>query len=461
MTFRNVYLAAALSLVACGGSSSNGGVSIPKDLGNFIETDGGGNNNNNGTDGGGNNNGTDGGGNNNGTDGGSVMPPAGSNQVAVVVDDGPTGGGGSANVGFVSVTLCAPGDATNCATIDHISVDTGSVGLRIVSSVIPSAVLSKLPVSQTSGKDTTECYIYADGYVFGTVRNADFTIGGETVKSMPFHAIGDKSVGAVPKSCSSACGTSCKEEDTVSTFGGNGIIGVAPYGPDCTNCTSASTQENPLYYTCNGTTCTAAGVPQASQLSNPISLFATDNNGMVLSFPATTGDSQASLTGSMTFGIGTQTNNAMPTGLQIYPNADIDSEDYLDIPGSSAAGKACTQGAYFDSGTNFVYFDDSALTACANSSDGAGLYCPSGSTDVSVPCTNTDGSGTKNAFNFKVGNATTIFDNAASTDSVFPTLVGAGQGSCAWGLPFFYGKNMFVGIEGQTVTGQTTPFEAY
>ena len=41
----------------------------------------------------------------------------------------------SDNIAFVSVTLCAPG-GTNCQTIDHVQVDTGSVGLRIQASVL-------------------------------------------------------------------------------------------------------------------------------------------------------------------------------------------------------------------------------------------------------------------------------------------------------------------------------------
>jgi hypothetical protein len=41
---------------------------------------------------------------------------------------------------FTTVTICAPGSTTNCQTIDHVQVDTGSVGLRIISSVLASGL---------------------------------------------------------------------------------------------------------------------------------------------------------------------------------------------------------------------------------------------------------------------------------------------------------------------------------
>ncbi len=62
--------------------------------------------------------------------------PALTNFATITVDAGPavlaTGPNPyiADNVAFVSVTLCAPGTST-CQTIDHVQVDTGSVGLRI------------------------------------------------------------------------------------------------------------------------------------------------------------------------------------------------------------------------------------------------------------------------------------------------------------------------------------------
>jgi hypothetical protein len=77
--------------------------------------------------------------------------PALTNFVTVTVDQGPsalrTGGNNlyAYNQPYVSVTLCAPG-TSNCQTIDHVLVDTGSVGLRILSSVLNASLLSALPL---------------------------------------------------------------------------------------------------------------------------------------------------------------------------------------------------------------------------------------------------------------------------------------------------------------------------
>src|SRR5580658_8491677 len=81
-----------------------------------------------------------------------VTPPpaAAANVATITVDAGPaalnTGPNAfiSDNTAFVSVTLCAPG-TTNCQTIDHVLLDTGSVGLRIFQSVLSASLLSALP----------------------------------------------------------------------------------------------------------------------------------------------------------------------------------------------------------------------------------------------------------------------------------------------------------------------------
>ena len=68
----------------------------------------------------------------------TVTPTAAANNVApLVVDQGPDPQNVfDVNVPFVTVTVCVPGSTTQCQTIDHVTVDTGSSGLRIISSVL-------------------------------------------------------------------------------------------------------------------------------------------------------------------------------------------------------------------------------------------------------------------------------------------------------------------------------------
>ncbi|MCX7226770.1 MAG: DUF3443 family protein, partial [Burkholderiales bacterium] len=64
----------------------------------------------------------------------TVEVPAGNNAIAVTVDRGPTGN--NVNRLYTSVTICEPGSSSQCQTINHVLVDSGSTGLRLLASVI-------------------------------------------------------------------------------------------------------------------------------------------------------------------------------------------------------------------------------------------------------------------------------------------------------------------------------------
>ena len=56
------------------------------------------------------------------------------NVLPIIVDGGPPGiAPYYVNGLFTSVRVCVPGSTTQCQTIDHVLVDTGSVGLRLLS----------------------------------------------------------------------------------------------------------------------------------------------------------------------------------------------------------------------------------------------------------------------------------------------------------------------------------------
>ena len=66
---------------------------------------------------------------------GSTGTQASNNSTQLVVDSGPfelnNAGVADEDVPFITVTVCVPGTAT-CQNIDHVEVDTGSEGLRLV-----------------------------------------------------------------------------------------------------------------------------------------------------------------------------------------------------------------------------------------------------------------------------------------------------------------------------------------
>jgi hypothetical protein len=354
--------------------------------------------------------------------GGSGGTAGGANVVPVIVDNGPMNIG-SQDVPFISVTVCVPGTST-CATIDHVSVDTGSTGLRLIASALPSGFT--LPQQMTGGNPEAECFTFADGFVWGSVRLADLKIGGETASNMQLQLL-DPAYATVPADCKST-GT---EEDTVADFGGNGIIGINQWINDCgTDCTKTG---SPGYYSCSGTTCTGVAMPLANQLANPVTLFGTDGNGAVLQFPTVPDAGAATLSGTLTFGVGTQTNNALGSAMMVTVDADGNLTTVYN-------GMTMTE-SFIDSGTNSLSFNDSSLTQCKGND--AGFYCPTATVMKSAMINGQNAIST--SVSFSVANTDTLFQN--STFTAFSDLAGTGdKNSFDWGFPFFIGRTVFVGF---------------
>ncbi len=102
------------------------------------------------------------------------------NTQPIVVDQGPAPQSFTTiNEAFVTVTVCIPGTAT-CQTIDHVLVDTGSSGLRLLSSAGGGELNIALPQANDSGGNPLyECEVFLDGYIWGSVSTADITVAGE------------------------------------------------------------------------------------------------------------------------------------------------------------------------------------------------------------------------------------------------------------------------------------------
>ncbi len=156
---------------------------------------------------------------------------AGANVAPIVVDAGPDPSTFiSANVPFVTVTLCVPG-TTTCQTIDHVTVDTGSSGFRVISSVLTIPLPAE---NLSSGNPLYECTVFADGFVWGPVATANITVAGEsTSTAVPVQImIPSTTSPAPPGSCSNQT-TGPNEGGSVDAFGANAIIGVGLFQQDC------------------------------------------------------------------------------------------------------------------------------------------------------------------------------------------------------------------------------------
>ncbi len=380
-------------------------------------------------------------------------PPPVNNVQPVIVDAGPTVNGqpvGDEDVLFTTVTICVPGTAT-CQTIDHVAVDTGSTGLRILASQLTLTLASSM---NASGQPIANCIQYADNtYQWGPVAKADIKLAGEVASSVPIQVIGPSSFPAAPADCT-AGGTPAQ---TVLDLGANGILGVGLFRQDCGAACASLSSAPAIYFSCPASVCSIASVSVTEQLQNPVWMFPQDNNGLVIVLPQIADTGEVSVSGSMMFGIGTQSNNTL-SGAQAQATDGYGNftTTFNGTPYSSS---------FIDTGSNGVFFLDSATTGlpdCSARSQEVGFYCPASTASLTAINSgpNPNGSATPVSSNiaFSVANATTLFN---SSNNAFNNVGGSNPGAFDWGLPFFFGRNVFIGIEGQSSPAGAGPYWAY
>lgn len=400
-------LLGVLGLAACGGSSSSNG-SNPSNTG-----------------------------------GGSSAPVA--NTVPVVSNLGVTNN--YADGLFTSVTVCVPG-TSNCQTIDNVLVDTGSYGLRLVA----SEVNLPLPAEKApSGGPLGECADYVSSFSWGPVATADVEMAGEKAAAVPVQLTGQAGFPAAPTACTNG-GT--PEQDSQADLGANGVLGVGVFRHDCgAGCAPGVTSVPAVYFSCPGNGCTATLVPLTSQVQNPVWLFAQDNNGVAVTMPAVAAGGAPTASGTMTFGIDTQADNQMGPASVL----EADENGYFN---TTYMGNEYS-GSLLDTGSNaFFILDGGTLNLPDCTGVNAGFYCPA--TPVSYTATNESASSglaaTSAIASWSIANAADLFNTGYA---VFDNLGGSNPGYFDFGLPFFLGRTVFVGINTTTAGSAAGPFYAY
>jgi hypothetical protein len=379
--------------------------------------------------------------------GGSPTTVNTANTVAVSVNGGPSTKFALTNGMFVSVTVCQPG-SNSCVTVPDVLLDTGSTGLRLLSGAVSGITL---PHVTSGGMTLTNCVQYLDNsYNWGPVATADVNMAGEVASSVPFQIIaqpGD-TFPAAPASCG---GTA---NNTVDTLLANGILGISFFQEDCGSaCTPGTVSNGGNYYACSATTCSLTTASSAQQLQNPIGLFAADNNGLAITLPSVPATGVASLAGTLQFGIGTQSDNALGSAVVITPDAFGNF--------SSTFKTTSTSVGFIDSGSTALFFLDTSTTGLPACTTNAGFYCPSST--QSLTATNKGSNGATSTVSFSVGNADTLLN---SNSDVFSNVAGTGTDPTIgpyfdWGVPFFLGRTVFVALEGKSAGGSTGPYWAY
>jgi len=425
--------------------------------------------------------------------GGTPLGGSAVNVAPLIVDAGPpsvaSSGSPSANVAFTTVQVCTPGTST-CVTIDHVAVDTGSSGLRIPASLLSSLNLPTVTLNSI------------------TPASGGSSNGSEVASSVPIHVMGDTSIptgNSIPTTCSqvpTSTGSTTKgtEEDSVTALGANGLLGVGNYQYDCdylgfgNACTTTANLPPGTYYSCtegSSGSCTASAVPLAQQVRNPVSLF-TDNNGVILQLPSVpTGAGGENVPGSLYFGIGTLANNGLSSSAVVLPlDSNVNDPAWsgfttvfpavggVSYPNSTEnnlllANNSYSIGSFLDSGSNGIFFLDQptlktsypAMVDCTNQGYSS-WYCP-GSTQSFPSVINKAVNGNVSPAPFSVSNAIILFSgsNTAFSDLAGPntpqnpgnpsSLQQAADGYFDFGLPFFFGLNVYTAIWG--VTPPSTP----
>ena len=358
----------------------------------------------------------------------TIAAPA-TNVQSITVNGGPEG---LLNAAFTSVTVCVPG-TSNCQTVANVLVDTGSFGLRLLSSALPASMYT----TPIAGTNLGECVGFADGsYVWGPLETYDVFIAGEKASSVPVHVLDPAFFASnIPSACSNLIGP---EEDDLTSLGANGILGVGPIQYDCGNdCVNdalfpVGTGQVYPYYNCSALSCVETDVPLSQQVQNPVALFSTDNNGVIIELPAVSGPT-ASVNGSLVFGIGTQSNNGLGSAIKLTLNPN-----YLYSFNTVFNGTSYPY-SFIDSGSSGYFFPDANIPQDVNS----GFYIPTAT--LNLFATNIGYNGNSSTVCFSVGNADSMFATYPD-DFVFNNLAGSATGYFDWGLPFFYGRNVYTSV---------------
>ena len=363
--------------------------------------------------------------------------PAGSNVQALVVDAGPTGR--SVNILYTTVTVCMPGSASACQVIDHVIVDTGSSGLRLLA----EAVNLPLPgVTDSRSQPLLNCAQFIDNsYLWGPVVSADLYIAGEKAANLPLQVAGDNNAPAVP----AACSTGGVSKSSINALGAKGVLGIGHRLQDC-GAGCATQTVNGFYYSASGSAVADTAVPVPKQIQQPIALFASNNNGSIISLPSVPDPGAAVVRGALVFGIGTQANNS-----QSLPNLlAVNRNGYFT---TSYQGRTLRE-SFFDSGSNGLFFGVSDFPICA-----VEWYCPAANTPLQA--TNTGTNGVARTANFSVSNAGELFSDPSAT--AFSTLAApiGNNVNFDFGLPFFYGRPIATALDGKSTPSGTGPYVAY
>jgi hypothetical protein len=366
----------------------------------------------------------------------SPSGPSGPNVLAITIDPASAAVCTSANAPCTQVTICQP-RTSNCQTIADVLVDTGSSGLRIFASAV------RIPLASSN---LGECMYFGGSTDWGPVHTVDVVLGGEPAVLVPIQVVDPTFAGqytSTGQPVSNICGVGVVDSSPVQA-GFNGILGVGLFPFD-----------SGAYYNCAALPCAAVGVAASQEVQNPVGLLPVDNNGVLVALPSVPSSGSPAVTGSLILGIGTESNN-QPSGVTVLPTNSLGQivTRFHPSPGVSTQNVGI-----IDSGSSVMFFSDSSLSIPLCPGNLSFLYCPSSPLNFSA--VNTELSGSPSSLvSFQIVDPRPLLNagNAAISNMGGPAF---SAGVFDWGLPFFLGRTVYVGLSGKTSVLGAGPFWAY
>ena len=263
---------------------------------------------------------------------------------------------------------------------------------------------------------------------------------------MQVQVIGDPAFQSIPASCSNAG----PPENTVQTFGANGLLGISPFLNDCGSACAQSAIAG-AYYSCPASGCVPTPLPVAQQLQNPVALFSVDNNGTIIELGSIPAAGATTASGSLIFGIGTQTNNALGSAKVLANDPDT---GYI----VTLFNAQTYTTSYIDSGSTLYFIGTNLYPICTGTA--SGFYCPASVQSLSATLQGINSA--SSVAGFSIANADQLSQANPSFYAFDNLAAPAGDSTVfAWGLPFFYGRNVFTAIETRSTPGGPGPYVAF
>jgi hypothetical protein len=283
-----------------------------------------------------------------------------------------------------------------------------------------------------------ECAFFADGGTsWGPVQIADVVLGGAPAVRVPIQVIeptfGGQSVSSNP--CNDTVDSNPDDANL------NGILGIGLFRQDCG---SVCEGNNTLYFSCEAGACGGTVVPLGNQVQNPVWLLPSGNNGVVITLPNVPASGAPSVIGSLVLGIDPAA-SMTPPGAVLPTGAD-------GFVTTVYKGRIFAQ-SIIDSGSNGLFFPDASFVTCSTPLDP--FYCPPNPVDLSATLSGSRGG--QAVVPFQVANTQSL---VGTRNAAFNNL-GGNFSTFDWGVPFFLGRTVFVGIEGQSSSLGTGPFFAF